>query len=309
MIGTITLNPSIDRNLRVLGLVKDDANRAQEVWETAGGKGINVSKVLRELGAPTRAYALLGGFAGDYLKELARSLDFPIVSIPVRGQTRINTVITDIRDKTQTRISAPGPKVTPAEMRGLTRRLLAVRPRPFLWALGGSIAAGMRPEVYRDLILKLQAAGTPCILDTDDEALRLGVQASPYMIKPNEFEMRRLCGRPLRSVADHLGAARQILKRGVRLAVVSLAAKGALFVTRDRAFHALAPEVPVRSNVGAGDSLIGGVAWGLWHKMTLEESAKIGIAASCSAVMREAPRLCEKRDIRALVKRVRIRPF
>ena len=307
MIGTITLNPSIDQNITVEKLVKDDANRAIEMVETAGGKGINVSKVVRELGGRTRAYVLLGGFTGQYLRQLARPLDFPLVVEPVRGNTRVNTILTDLADNTQTRVSAPGPVITAAEVRRFKRCLLAVRPRPSFWALGGSISRGMKHSVYRDLVTALQKNGTPCILDTDNEPLECGVEAKPFMIKPNEYEMQRLCGKKLESLQDYTLSAKHWVQKGIELVVVSLAARGALFVTRDDAFHALAPKVKVISNVGAGDCLIGGVIYGLTQKMSLRDAAKLGIAASSSAVMREAPRLCLKSDIKTLVRRVIIR--
>ena len=307
MIGTITLNPSIDQHILVKNLVKDDANRAKSMTDTAGGKGINVSKVVRELGGRTCAYALLGGFPGEYLKELAKPLDFPLIAVPVRGNTRLNTVITDIKDDTQTRISAPGPVISPEELRSFVRRLLSVRPKPFLWALGGSISRGMKASVYRDMIHALQKNGTPCVLDTDNEALKVGVQAKPFMIKPNEYEMQRLCGRRLKSLSDYLSAARHWVRSGVGLVVVSLGPRGALFVSAEEAFHALAPKVTVTSKVGAGDSLIGGLVWGLYQKRPLRQAAAMGIACSSSAVIREASRLCLKSDLPALLKKVLIR--
>ena len=254
MIGTITLNPSIDQNIFVRGLVKDDTNRAKRIIETAGGKGINVSKVVRELGGVTKAYALLGGFPGDYLKVLASPLDFPLIAEPVRGNTRLNTVITDLKDETQTRVSAPGPVISHAEIRRFTRRLLVARPKPVFWALGGSISPEMDPAIYRGLIRTLQKNGTPCVLDTDDEALQYGVEAKPFMIKPNEYEMQRLCGKSLSSPEDYLLAARHWVRAGIGLVVVSLGPKGALFANAEEAFHALAPRVEVTSKVGAGDS-------------------------------------------------------
>ena len=165
-----------------------------------------------------------------------------------------------------------------------------------MWALGGSIARGMKPSVYRDMIHTLQKTGTPCVLDTDNEALSLGVQASPYMIKPNEYEMQRLLGKKLSSLPDYLAGARSLVKSGIRVVIVSLGARGALFATREEAFHVPALKVNVKSKVGAGDSLIGGVVWALSRKTGLEEAARTGVAASISAVMREAPRLCLKSD-------------
>lgn len=308
MIGTITLNPSIDQLITVKHLVKDDANRAVAVAHYPGGKGVNVSKVVRELGGRTRAHVLLGGFTGGYWKHLVAALDIPYVATVVPGQeTRINTVFTDLKDKTQTRVSAPGPRVPDRIFRAFVRRLMSTGPRPFLWALGGSLAHGMKTDTYAALVRSLQSAGVPCVLDADNEALRLGVEAKPFMIKPNEFEMQRLMGRRLGPVGDYASAARILVKKGVRIVVVSLAEKGALFVTDKEAFHAFGLNVPVKSRLGAGDSLIGALVFGLRRRLSLKEAARLGIAASASAVMREAPRLCRRADIARLKKRVMVK--
>lgn len=307
MIGTITLNPSIDQHLVVPHLHMDDTNRAHSITDYPGGKGVNVSKVVRELGGPTRAWALTAGFVGRYWGEGVRKLGIPFESMSVKGETRINTILTDLKAGTQTRVSAPGPRVGQEEINAFLKKLLSVRPKPFLWALGGSLSLGMRPSTYRTFIAALQRNGTPCILDTDNEALKLGIEAKPFMIKPNEHEMERLMGRSLRTVGEYAAAARSLVKKGVHVVVVSLGKKGALFVTDTKAFHVLTPAVPVRSKVGAGDSLIGGFALGLRRNLPLHEAARLGVAASTSAVMREAPRLCLRSDIKKLLPKIRVR--
>ena len=310
MIGTITLNPSIDQLITVKRLVKDDANRALSVDHYPGGKGVNVSKVVRELGGKTRAHVLLGGFTGNYWKHLVTRLNIPYRAISVEGQeTRINSVVTDLKDKTQTRVSAPGPRVSERVFRLFVRQLAAARPRPFLWALGGSLPLGMNAGTYARLIRSLQAAGMPCVLDTDDKALKEGIEARPFMVKPNEYEMQRLMGKAYKSTGDYVEPAETLVKRGVRMVVVSLAEKGALFVTKKEAFHAQGIRAPVKSKVGAGDSLIGGFVLGLERGLSLREAARVGIAASASAVMREAPRLCQRGDIAKLKVRVIIKPL
>ncbi|OGW91546.1 MAG: hypothetical protein A3D28_04735 [Omnitrophica bacterium RIFCSPHIGHO2_02_FULL_63_14] len=309
MIATITLNPSIDQHVLVEGFVKDDANRAKRVMDDPGGKGLNVSKVVRELGGRTHAYGFSAGHVGLYWETLVRRLDIPFTAVRVCGQTRINTIITDLKDRSQTRISAPGPRI-PAQAVGRLRRiLLAARPRPFLWALGGSLPEGMRPDAYARIIRALRRQGGRCILDTDDESLRLGILAGPFMIKPNEYEMRRLTGRRLESIGDYLRAARAVVRRGVGIVIVSLAARGALFVTAKDAFHVSTPRVPIKSRVGAGDSLIGGFALGLERRLGLREAARLGVAASTSAVMTEGTRLCRRSDIPKLLSRVKITPL
>ncbi len=307
MIGTITLNPSIDRNLFVKHLAMDDVNRAVSVNMTPGGKGINVSKVVRELGEPTRAHTIAGGVTGRLLIDLMRRIDLRHTVTWVRGMTRINTVITDIVDGTQTRVSDHGPVVNSAELARFRRSLLAVRPRPWLWALGGSQPPGMPSSACRDLIRDLQRDGTPCVLDTDDEALRLGIEAKPFIIKPNEHEISRLVGRRIQGVSAAHQAAMSVVRRGVGIVIVSLGAQGAVFVSEREAFHVPAPRVSVSSKVGAGDSLIGGFVSGLFRGLGFEESAKLGVAASSSAVMREGPRLCHRADIPGLLRRIRLR--
>src|SRR5262245_46720986 len=139
------MNPSIDHHWLIDRLVKDDANRAKAVIETPGGKGINVSKVVRELGGKTRAYAPLGGLAGERLRELVVALDFPLVSVSLKGNTRINTMFTELKHGTHTRISAPGPSVSAPEMKKFLKLLCAVRPLPDFWALGGSLPPDLAP--------------------------------------------------------------------------------------------------------------------------------------------------------------------
>jgi 1-phosphofructokinase family hexose kinase len=305
VIGTITLNPSIDQNIIVPDFVKDDINRASKIIETPGGKGINVSKVIRELGGRTHAFALLGGWTGQRLAELVKKLDFPLTAIPIEGQTRVNIVISDIKDSTQSRVNTSGPILHSSDTLRLERILCRFNPKPSYWAFGGSLAPGMPASTYGDMIRCLQKRGVPCVLDTDNEGLKKGVKAGPYMIKPNEHELERLMGRKTRSTTERLRAARYLLEtHGIQIVIVSLGADGALFVTREEAFHASTPVVRVRSKVGAGDSLIGGVLWSLLKRRTLREAARVGIAASTSAVMREAPRLCHKADIARLTRKV-----
>ena len=306
MIATITLNPSIDQHIVISHLLKDDANRALSVESHAGGKGANVSRVVRELGGPTHAYTLQAGFIGKFWSSELSKLDVAFTAHEVEGETRINTVLTDTKDKTQTRISALGPVISKKDQRLFLQKLLRVRPKPFCWVLGGSPSRGMRHDIYQNYIHGLQKTGVPCILDADNEALACGVQAGPFLIKPNEFEMRRLAGRKLSTIEDYRVAAGEFVQKGIRIVIVSLGKNGALLVSEKESFHVKGIPAPVKSKVGAGDSLLGGFALGCLKKMSLEKSLALGVAASTSAVMREAPRLCLRSDIPDLLKKIKI---
>ncbi len=307
VIATITVNPSIDQHILVENLVKDDANRARSIFSDPGGKGLNVSKVVKELGGKSYAYALVGGLSGELWKDLVKKARIPFMAVPVKGETRINTILTDLKDHTQTRISAPGPFIPHTRVKALVRKLLQHAPKPFLWALGGSLASRMPASTYKEIVIALQKEGVPCILDADNDALRVGIEAKPFMIKPNEYEMQRLTNLDLRTIPDYLKAAKSLVMKGITIVVISLGRHGALFVTRGDAFHVTTPAVPVRSKVGAGDSLIGGFALGLCRKMSLREAARLGVAAGTSAVMTEGTKLCRKKDIPELLPKIKIR--
>lgn len=305
MISTITLNPSIDQHILVDKLVKDDANRALSVTHFPGGKGVNVSHVIKELGGSACAYALIGGRVGEVWKGLADEAKISACSFLIKGETRINTILTDHRDHTQTRISAPGPRVNMKILNAFLKKLLSAHPMPRYWVLGGSLPPGLPSTAYRHLILALENAGASCVLDADNEALREGIKATPFMIKPNEYEMQRLMGRKMAETRDYARAAREIVKQGVQLVVVSLGKRGALFISGTEQFFVNTPKVRVKSKVGAGDSLIGGFLWSLARNKDLKEAARMGVAASTSAVMTEGTRLCRRQDIPKLLPKIR----
>lgn len=308
MIGTLTLNPSIDREILVDELVKDDAIRARRILDTAGGKGVNVSKVIRELRGRTMAFAVTGGLEGKLYGEKIRLLGFPYHLVTIRGHTRLNVILTDHDDATQTRISAPGPQVSRLELDRVLSAMEALRPRPWVWALGGTLPAGADERTYRRILLRLRArTGARCVVDCDGPALRLALQARPFMVKPNEFELERLMARKFSTFSSYAEAAHDLVRQGVALAVVSLGPRGAVFASEAGAFVIPGVRVPVRSKVGAGDALIGGVLVGLERRMNLEDACRMGMAASHSAVMQEAPRLCVRSQVMKLFGRFKVR--
>jgi 1-phosphofructokinase len=194
-IATVTMNPSIDQHILIDRLVKDDAIRARDIRRDPGRKGINVSRVLTELGAETLAFGLTGGGAGYIVKSLLHERGIKFESVDVLEETRINFIFTDRSDRTQTRISSPGPWVMLDEADRLAALVLDQAPMPSWWVLGGSLPRGIPVDFYARLIRDLRRRGVRCFLDADDDALRVGIEARPYGIKPNENELARLAGR------------------------------------------------------------------------------------------------------------------
>jgi 1-phosphofructokinase family hexose kinase len=306
MIATVTMNPSIDQHILIDRLVKDDAIRARDIRRDPGGKGINVSRALKELGADTVAFGITGGGAGYIVKSLLRERGIPFESVEVLEETRINFIFTDRSDRTQTRISSPGPWVTLDEAERLLSTALVYQPMPAWWVLGGSLPRGIPSDFYARLIRALQERGARCFLDADDDVLKIGIEACPYGIKPNESELARLVGRRLRSEAEILEAAREVNASGVEIVAVTLGDRGALVITPTRVVHALTPSVEVRSKVGAGDSFLAGFIYALARNESLEAATRLGAAAGTAAVIHEGTQLCRREDVEALAPRIAV---
>ncbi|HVM31769.1 MAG TPA: 1-phosphofructokinase family hexose kinase [bacterium] len=296
MIDTLTLNPSIDQHITVAKLVKDDTLRALSVRQDPGGKGINVARGLHVLGRSTRAFTFLGGNTGLLFKKLLEREKVEFISLPVPGETRINNIITDLSDGTQTRISLPGPPVDPAALDRMAETLKTTLPRPTYWVLGGSLPEGVPTDIYRVLIGRLQARGEHCVLDADGEELKEGLFAMPFLIKPNEYELARLAGRPLAGEKEIQKAALELCDQGVRIVAVSLGAQGALLATLKDCYFLRAPAVEAKSKVGAGDSFIAGFLSEYADKGDLLAAGISGVAAGSAAVAKEGTQLYSRED-------------
>jgi 1-phosphofructokinase family hexose kinase len=303
------MNPSIDQHILIDRLVKDDAIRAREIRRDPGGKGINVSRVLKELGGNTIAFGITGGGAGYMVKSLLREHAVPFESVEVVQETRINFILTDRSDRTQTRISAPGPWVTLEEAERLFDLAVGHRPQAPWWVFGGSLPRGVPTDFYARIIGQLRRRGIRSFLDADDDALKIGIEARPYGIKPNEHELARLVGRELRDEQQILEAARDVVAGGVDIVAVTLGDRGALVVTQSEAVRARTPSVEVRSKVGAGDSFVAGLVLSLSRGDSLEAATRFGTAAGTAAVIHEGTQLCRCEDVVALQPRVTVERF
>ncbi|MCM8794283.1 MAG: 1-phosphofructokinase [Candidatus Omnitrophica bacterium] len=297
MIGTITLNPSVDQHMAVRKFLKDDAMRAVSVERFAGGKGINVSRVVHELGGETCAFGFIGGSSGQMLARWLDEAGIAHLFVEIGGETRINMTVTDLSDRTQSHIRMKGPSVSREELDRLTRQVAAAAPGAARWALGGSLPPGVPDDFYRRLIQMLEDSGAQCVLDTDDEALTAGLDATPFMIKPNEYEFERLTGEPADTDDRIVRAAGKLVRKGIQVVMTTLGPRGAVVVTEGEAFRINTPPVEVKSKVGAGDSTIAGFLVGLERGLSLREAARYGIAAGTAAVLTEGTTLCERKEV------------
>lgn len=309
MIATVTLNPSLDEWLRLPSLHLGHLNRATGFARYPGGKGLNVSRVIHELGGKTLALALAGGEDGAILETLVRRLGIPHEFVSVAGSTRNNYKILTARPAALTEINAAGPAVSSTALLMLQRRLLGLAPRARCAVLSGSLPPGVPASTYARWIGALRRRGIPSVLDASGEALRLGRAERPWLMKPNQQEAEELLGLRLGRVEAIVDALPRLLRGGPDVVILSRGADGALLATAAPfgVWVARPPTVPVDSAVGAGDSLVGGFLAGWARGRALVEAFRLGVASGTAAAMTPGTKLCRRADVRRILPRVVIR--
>ncbi|HEY9857548.1 MAG TPA: 1-phosphofructokinase [Stenomitos sp.] len=307
MIATVTLNPSLDKMLTVDALVADDTNRAVAVRLDPGGKGINVSRVVREFGGQTLAMGLLGGHNGELVKHALTdegiSTDFNWID----GETRENLILADKRTGEQYRINAPGPYVRVEEGDRIKRKLSGWDRRPDFIVFSGSVPPGMAKEIYQELIADARTKGLKTALDADGTALRAGVAAKPTVVKPNRYELERYVGHELKGEVALVGASQELIREGVELVILSDGPHAAYAISAAEVWVATPPRIEAQSAVGAGDSMLGGVIWRLTGGASLQEALAWGVAAGAATAMTPGTELCHLRDVKMLLEQVQLR--
>lgn len=301
MITTICLNPALDRTVTVDSLVPGQVNRIRTSRTDVGGKGVNVAVVCRRLGLDARVIGCAGVDGYAKLRAKANAENIGCDFHTVEGSIRVNTKVVPLDGRGVTELNEPGPTLTAEDLDVFFEMALDAAADSDYVVLTGSLPPGCPAYTYRELIRLLKV---PCILDVGGEALRLGVEAQPFLIKPNHHELASAVGRELHTMDDILAAARTFVDKGVRHVVVSLGKDGVLYVGEDGAFYA--PEIPVEvhSTVGAGDALVGGLLYGLIKHSAMREALRAGAAAGTASVMTEGTQLINLDDFKRLLPRV-----
>lgn len=291
MVITVTLNPAMDKTIVLDTLKEGSVNRVCQEREDAGGKGINVSKMIRNLQGETMATGFLGGHTGAQIRSQLDQMGIKHKFVEVEGNTRTNIKIVDKEKCLYTDINEPGAPVSAKALKALEDSVFGLMTENDVIVLSGSIPQNVEKRIYGKWIAMAKSMGIKAILDADGEALREGIQAGPYMIKPNIHELERYMERKIETTEQIIEAARSLLKTGIEIIAVSMGEEGSVFVTRDKAFIAEALKIEVKSTVGAGDSMVGALAYAVSKKMTLEEGIKLAVAAAAATISNEGTKM------------------
>lgn len=281
MIATITLNPAIDKTCKMTRMIPGQVNRMDSMVSIAGGKGVNVTKILRQYGYEVMALGFLGGYQGSFIEEYLKKLGADCRFTRIGEDTRCNlNVIAE--DGYVTELLEPGPVITGEELEAfLTEYERALRECE-LMILSGSIPKGVPKDFYATLIHRAEAAGVRVLLDTSGEPLKAAISKKPFMIKPNLKELEGLIGRKICSREEAVEAATGFARHGITHVVVSMGEKGLLYVQDKRVLFAKAPEIHAVNTVACGDSVVASFAMFVQKGDSPEECLRRATAISAA---------------------------
>ena len=280
---TITLNPALDLTVRLGHLQPGEVNRSPMMLTHAAGKGLNVAQVLADLGHTLTVSGFLGEDNQHAFDALFKRRGFVDAFIRVPGETRSNIEVAE-DDGRVTDLNGLGPLVSPQAQQELLETLERIAPGHDAVIVAGSLPQGVSPEWLHDLLLRLKALGLKVILDTSGQALKHGLAAGPWLIKPNAEELSDALGCDISSLEAQIAAAGRLQAQGVEHVVISHGADGVNWFSRAPALQALPPRVSVASTVGAGDSLLAGMVHGLLSGHSPEKTLRTATAIAAMAV-------------------------
>ncbi|AYW45101.1 1-phosphofructokinase [Tetragenococcus koreensis] len=255
MIYTLTLNPSIDYIVHVGHLEIGDVNRMTEDFKLPGGKGINVSRILQRIGAPSYALGFLGGFTGDFIEKWLLEEGIHSQFTRVEQDTRINV---KLKAEEETEINGLGPILSEDEINRLKFTLSELITSDDIVVLSGSTPGGLRKGFYQELIHIIKENGAEFVIDTTGDDLLAALPEKPLLVKPNNHELAELYHTTFHSLDDIVTHGKKLLNDGVKNVLISMAGDGALLITQEGTYLSNVLKHEVKNSVGAGDSMIAG---------------------------------------------------
>ena len=300
-IMTLTMNPALDVSIAVDQLVAEKKLRCTSPLYEPGGGGINVAIVIHELGGTASALYAAGGATGQMLRELLEAKGIEQQPVPIEGRTREDITLLEKTSGQLYRLVTPGPKLSDHEKSACLHKLANLGFSPEYMVISGSLPRGVGPDFYIRVIRMMKPHGTRVILDTKAQSLKEVIKEGVFLVKPNMNELRELAGGELAEEAEQERFAAQLVAEGgAEIVTVSLGAAGALVVSDRIRQRIRAPAAPIKSRVGAGDSMVAGLTLALSQGRSVAEAVKYGIAAGSAAVMTPGTQLCRRRDVERL---------
>lgn len=291
---TVTLNPAIDKTVRV------------KVTLSAGGKGLNVSRVIKTLGGKTIATGLIGGATGMFIKNKLNAEKIANDFFFVSGETRTNLTKINPKNGEITRVLEPGPVISKKEASDFRKKYCSLLAKSKYVVFTGSLPKGLKPGIYAELVKIAKNKNVATVLDTSKEALRLGIKSKPFILKPNLEELEEVIGRKLNSIAKIKEAIQTLHHKGTEIVIITMGEKGAVASNGKEILKTVLPKIKCINNVGSGDSFIGGFVYSYSKGKSFSESLKLAAACGSANALSINPGFCKKKDINKLLKKIKI---
>lgn len=302
-IVTFTLNPSIDKSSSVEHVKAEDKLHCDQAVFEPGGGGINVSRAIKKLGGSSLLLYTSGGFTGQRLDMLLAAENLSRESVKIEAESRENLIISEKTSNLQYRFGMPGPEISKEEYKKIFKTLTELEPFPDYLVISGSVPQGVNKNIYAEMAQAAKKRSARVIVDVSGAPLKSVLEEGVFLIKPNIREFQDLIGRELKDEAEIKGEAKKLIANNCCQAVViSIGAGGALLVSNQKAEFMRPPTVPIKSKVGAGDSMVAGIVLSLARGDSLDDSFYYGLAAGSAAVMTPGTELCNKEDTDRLYK-------
>ena len=305
MIVTITLNPAIDIRYTLDRLSIDSTNRCASVGKTAGGKGLNVSRVISLAGEKVNAVGFLGGPNGQWIAEDLTKMGIGHHFTEIEGETR--NCIAILHEGNQTEILEAGPSISMGEQRQFIIDFIEAVKDCEVVVASGSLPAGVDVSLYKEIIEITKQNNKKIIMDTSGKALEEVIKAQPTLIKPNTEELEALFGEKINSREQLKECMAKLAGEGIEVVVVSMGGEGALALYEGEFYHVQPPAIEVVNAVGSGDSTVAGFAVGLSKNWPIEETLRFGCALGTLNALEEKTGYIDKTNIESFVEKTAVR--
>lgn len=303
MIYTLTLNPAVDYYMDMNKFEEGELNKVNNSYTLAGGKGINVSKVLKNFGIESIALGFCGGFTGEYIKSDLYKYGIKDNFISLAQNTRINVKIKT--EKKETEIMGKSPKILPENIDELLAIIDNIQDNDIL-VLSGSVPSSVKEDIYKDIIQKTKSKNNvKIILDSRENAFKIAVKENVFLTKPNRKELSEYFGKDIKTVYDIITYAKKLVEDGSENVIVSLGKDGSALVNKDGSYIGNAPEGKLVSSVGAGDAMVAGIVYGISKNLSILDSYKYAIASGTSTAFSEG--LTTFEDMNKLLDKVEVK--
>lgn len=302
-IYAICLNPSIDYSFYIEKIVFDDVNRIKKSRVDIGGKGINISKMLKNLGENSTVITLIGGENGDKLKAFLKDKKIKYRFFKVEGNIR--NIFNFFTDKETLRFNEAGPEIKREERERFFELVENIKfKNGDIVVMSGSIPPKFGKNTYRKIIEKVKEKGVISVVDADGEVLRESIKGIPEIIKANLWEIERAMETKIKNFQSLKDCVLRLIEKGIKIVIITFGEKGATLFTKNKFFYCKVPKIKLKSSVGCGDAFLAGFLYRYSKGNCLPECLKFACACGTSKATEEGTRMPDKRKVEGIYKKM-----